>query len=291
LFLTVDEFADELMNGRRSGKYSPGETAQWLETLARRSAGHLADAEREARPPKSPEFRRLSVDTAMQKGLGLFFAWKLRAGALYELYLRSGHRQALERALEAYGNARTSWAEAAERAKGVYVADVTYGFSEESRGHWLDRLGAIDSDIESMRKKRDEPTPPTAGDPELIERAMAEVLSPMPRPENTIEHAPPGSFKCGETIGIELSAKGRVVSTQLHYRRINQAETWRGGEMTEKAGRWSAAIPAEYTDSEYSLQYYFELRGRTGTPWLHPGLEPNLMNQPYFVVRQGGKAA
>ena len=291
LFLTVDEFADELMSGKRSGKYSPGETAQWLEALARRSSAHLADAERTARPPKSPEFRRLSVDTAMQNGLGLFFAWKLRTGTLYELYLRSGHRQALERALVAYGNARAAWAEAAERAKGVYVADVTYGFSEESRGHWLDRLGAIDSDIESMQKKRDEPAPATTGDSEIVERGMAEVLSPTPRSENTIEHAPPVFFKRGETIAIELSARGRVISTRLHYRRVNQAETWRGVEMTEKSGRWSVAIPAEYTDSEYSLQYYFELRGRTGAPWLHPGLGSNLMNQPYFVVRQGGKAA
>ncbi|HXD01664.1 MAG TPA: hypothetical protein VN048_20175, partial [Verrucomicrobiae bacterium] len=291
LFLTVDEFADELMSGRRSGKYSPGETAEWLETLARRSAGHLADAERTVRPPRSPEFRRLSVDTAMQNDLGLFFAWKLRAGTLYELYLRSGHRPALERALEAYGNARTAWAEAAECAKGVYVADVTYGYSEESRGHWLDRLAAIDSDIESLRKKRDEPAPATAGDSEAVERAMAEVLSPTPRSENKIEHAPPGPFKRGETLTIELSAKGRVDALGLHYRRVNQAETWRSVEMTEKAGKWSAAIPAEYTDSEFPLQFYFELRGEAGSPRLFPGVGTSLMNQPYFVVRQGGKPA
>jgi hypothetical protein len=291
LFLTVDEFADELMNGKRSGKYSPGETAQWLETLARRSSGHLAAAERTARPPKSPEFRRLSVDTAAQTGLGLFFAWKLRAGALYELYVRSGHRRALERAVAAYESARTAWAQFAERAKGVYVADVTYGFTDESRGHWLDRLAAIDSDIASMRKKRDEPAAVTAGDSKSIDRAMAEILSPPPRSKDIVDHAPPGSFKRGETIAIELSARGRAISTQLHYRRVNQAETWRSVEMAEKAGRWSAAIPAEYTDSEYCLQYYFELRGGTGRPRLHPGLGTSLMNRPYFVVRQDGKAA
>jgi hypothetical protein len=116
-------------------------------------------------------------------------------------------------------------------------------------------------------------------------------LSQTPRSGGTIEHAPPGSFKRGETIAIELSARGRVISTQLYYRRVNQAETWRSLEMTEKVGRWTAAIPAEYTDSEYSLAYYFELRGRTGTPWLHPGLGSSLMKQPYFIVRQHGQTA
>jgi hypothetical protein len=39
------------------------------------------------------------------------------------------------------------------------------------------------------------------------------------------------------------------------------------------------------------MAYYFELRGGTGVPQLHPGLGTSLMNQPYFVVRQGGNAA
>ncbi len=291
MFLTVDEFADELMSGKRSGKYSPGEAAQWLETLARMSTRQLAVAERAARPPQSPEFRRLSVDAAIQQGLGLFFAWKLRAGALYELYVRSGHRRALERALDAYGSARTAWAQFAERAKGVYAADITYGYSYESRGHWLDRLPAIDSDIATMQEKRNEPAPATAGDSKLIERAMAEILTPPPRPEDTIDHVPSGSFKRGETVTIELAVKGRVDSAQMHYRRVNQAEMWQSVEMAEKAGRWSAAIPSLYTDSKYPLQYYFELRGGKETPQLHPGLGSNLMNQPYFVVRQGTTTA
>jgi hypothetical protein len=52
--------------------------------------------------------------------------------------------------------------------------------------------------------------------------------------------------------------------------------------------RWSdrayrAAIPADYTQSPYPLQYYFEVFEAGGAA-LYPGFSPDLSNQPYFVV-------
>jgi hypothetical protein len=284
MFLTVDEFAGELTSGKRSGKYTPGEAAQWLEDLAHLATRHLETAEKAALPAQSPEFRRLDVDVAIQYGLGLFFAWKLRAGALYELYARSGHRRALEKALDAYASARSAWAQLAGRAKGVYVPDVTYGLAPELRGNWLDRLAAIDADLADMQKKSDEPAPVPDEDPKQIERAMAEILTPEPRTEGNIDHTPPGPFKRGSAVRVELGAEG-AESARLHYRRVNQADIWRSAEMAGSMGRWSAAIPAAYTDSAFPLQYYFELRAGAGAARLHPGLGKDLLQQPYYVVR------
>src|ERR1700682_5769264 len=39
-----------------------------------------------------------------------------------------------------------------------------------------------------------------------------------------------------------------------------------------------------YTDSQYPLQYYFELRQGPESAWLYPGFADNLTGQPYFVV-------
>ena len=155
MFSTIDGFAAELLEGPRSGKYSPAEVAQWVEREAQNSSRHLAVAEKQAR--QGAEFRRLSVDVKIQNGTGMFFAGKLRAGILYALYQRSGHRPALERALAEYRQARAAWADFTERTKGVYVADVTYGLAPELRGNWVDRLGAMDADVADMQKKLDEP--------------------------------------------------------------------------------------------------------------------------------------
>ncbi|HYM12072.1 MAG TPA: hypothetical protein VEU62_15160, partial [Bryobacterales bacterium] len=89
MFSRVDDFAEELLKGERSDKYSPLDVAQWLEDFANAAAKHLAQAELQGADRSSPEFRRLAADVAIQSGLGRFFASKLRAGVLYALYERS----------------------------------------------------------------------------------------------------------------------------------------------------------------------------------------------------------
>ena len=57
--------------------------------------------------------------------------------------------------------------------------------------------------------------------------------------------------------------------------------------MRADASTRRATIPAAYADSDYPLQYYFELReGDKGQAWLYPGFNATLTNQPYFVIRQ-----
>jgi hypothetical protein len=67
---------------------------------------------------------------------------------------------------------------------------------------------------------------------------------------------------------------------------VDQAERWTSAQMTGGPGRYTAAIPAEYTQSPYALQYYFELRDPQGQAWTVPGFNETLSNQPYFVVHR-----
>ena len=78
-------------------------------------------------------------------------------------------------------------------------------------------------------------------------------------------------------------------SVTLHYRRVNQAEPWRAEPMKKESGRHAAVIPADYADSAFPLQYYFELRGGSSLDaCLYPGFDAAWSSQPYVVVRQGG---
>ena len=108
----MSDFATELIEGERSGKYSPVEVAQWLEEYANRGEKSLMQAGK----LESLEFRRLAIDVDMQVGLGRFFAAKFRSGVLYRLHEQSGDRTALEECLKTYRAARAAWAEIAERA-------------------------------------------------------------------------------------------------------------------------------------------------------------------------------
>jgi hypothetical protein len=297
-FSRIDDFAGELLQGGRSGKYSPVWVAGQLDDAAARATKMLADSKSKVRDPQSAEFRRLAADVAIQSGLGQFFAGKLRAGVLFAIYEQSGHRPALQEALMAYRGARGAWEEFAKGAKAVYRSDITFGYDQHLRGHWLDRLPAIDDDIADLEKLLAQadaaPGTPLKVDKKAAEDAVREVLAgprERPGPALTRFHLPPRSFERGKPLALEASlAKEKSVSKsaaiRLRYRRVNQAELWQVHEMEAKGGGYHAVIPADYTDSPFPLQYYFEIHPVSQTPWLYPGLFRAGHSEPYFVVRQ-----
>jgi len=267
LFSRINDFAVELLRGERSGKYSPIEVAQWLEDLAG------------VRP--SATARRIDIDVAIQAGLGQFFAAKFRAGVLYAIHERTGDRAALEQALKFYRAARAAWAGLADQAKGVYVPDITFGELSWLRGHWLDRLPAIDADIALLEKRL--PVSAVSADPK-VKPAIAEAAGRPQRPSAAIRHRVPRNFQRKQPLTLEFTGPS-LASALLHYRHVNQAERWRSAVMDRKGPAHVATIPAEYTDSPYPLQYYFELKAAPGGAWLYPGFPADLAGQPYFVVR------
>jgi hypothetical protein len=281
LFSRMSEFADELLKGERSGKYSPIEVAQWLQDLANRAAAGLSPGGQSG----TPEAQRLDVDIAIQVGLGRFFAAKFRSGVLYAIHERTGDRRALDEALKAYRAARRLWAEqVAGPAKGVYADDLATGEHASVRGQWADRLAAMDRDIAQMEQRL--PSAKPSEDPHVaaaIEVAMGKVQ----RPSGTCNHQQPPNFRPKEALPITLAAGGKLASVRLYYRHVNQAERFQSAEMQAAGNTYRASIPGAYTDSPYPLQYYFELREGPARAWLHPGFAPDLANQPYFVLRRG----
>jgi hypothetical protein len=245
LFARIDEFHDG------SAKYSAIEVAQWLEDLAA-----------QARP--------------MEAAIGRFFAAKFRAAVLFRIAGADHDRDALEAAIKTYRSARDTWAKMANDAKNLYVADVTVGEHPWLRGHWLDRLPAIDADIAAMEKLLASATA-TGKNAALI----AEALGRPQRATLPVRHRPPARFERSRPVTLTAECDAAGV---LYYRHVNQAERWKSAQL--KSG--AATIPADYTDSPYPLQYYFEFWTAMNRGFLYPDLGPDLTNQPYFVVRYKG---
>jgi hypothetical protein len=284
LFSRVEDFADELLAGDISGRYSPLEVAQWFERFSSAARRHLAEMEANAAP--GAEYRRAAADVDIQASLGFFFAGKFRAAVLWALYERTGDATAKDAALRTYRAARAAWAEMAHRAKGVYRADITYGMTPHLRGHWLDRLPAIDADIADMESHVSAARADGA-DAEKARRAIQRALAAPSRPAVPVRHAPARGFRPGEPLPVEIVWEGGAGSSaRLYYRHVNQAEYWQTAEMAAKGARHTAAIPAAYTRSRYALEYYVELRDPSGGAGLYPGFGAELSNQPYILVRQ-----
>ena len=238
--------------------------AQWLEDLA-----DNGDPPVETGGERLPEFRRLAIDVSVEVGLGRFFGAKLRSGVLYAIHERTGDRAALEEALKQYRRARDSWAEIADRTKGVYVPDVTVGELPWLRGHWLDRLPAIDDDIADMQKRLE--SAKAASEP-AARAAIAEALGRPRRASAACRHTPPAQFHPSQPLDLEIAVERKLASARLYYRHVNQAERYQTAEMQAAGNRYRAAIPGAYTDSPFPLQYYFELKEAAGQGLVASGI-------------------
>ncbi len=283
LFSSIEEFVASNLAHEPDHRYSPAEVAQWLDRLAAETDRALADMVRAVGERRSAAARRLEVDARIQSALGRFFAAKLRAGALYTLHERSGSHRALMEALKQYRAARSAWSRAASVASGVYRPDITFGKAAHLRGHWSDRLAAIDADIADM-EKRAAGAAPGGVDADALVRA---VLAPAPPPQVNIIHEPPDGFRRGAPVPLEVRVERpeSLQSVALRYRRVNQAERYQEEEMRRESGVCRATVPAAYTDSPFPLLYYFIVRTREGVTRF-PDFGPDLCGQPYYVLRQ-----
>jgi len=280
MFSSANEFADELLTGERSGKYSPIAVAAWLDDLA-------SKAEKLPSDPPGVQFRRLAEDVRIQAALGRFFAAKFRAAVLFRIHEKAGDRAALEEALKYYRSARAIWETMANRAKTVYVADITVGEHPWLRGHWANRLGAIDSDIADMAKRLD--AAKSTDDPK-VRAAIAEVAAKPAATTVACRHTAPTGYRPGLVLPLELTitSPAKPGSVRLWYRHVTQAERWVNSDMQHTGNVYRATIAADYTNTPHSLEYYFEVKESAGRAWLYPGFGPDLTNQPYFVVRGAG---
>ena len=285
LFLRINDFAAELLKGERSGKYTPIETAQWIEDYADVAAKHLQQAEAKADGKSKPEFRRMALDVSIQVGLGRFFGAKFRAGVLYGIFEQSADHTALEESLKEYRRARDYWSALANLAKNAYKSDITAGEREHLRGHWLDRLPAMDADIAFMAKKLEQ-TSGKVAQQDLVKSAVQEALGRPNRISMACQHNRPEKFTAGQALSLEIAPERTSKSVRLFYRHVNQGERYQTADMQIAGKHYKANIPVDYTNSKYAIEYYFEIREHAASAGLYPGFNKDLSNQPYFIVRQ-----
>jgi hypothetical protein len=293
-FSRVDDFAEELLTEKSSAKYSPVWVASSLESSARAAEKSLELARHQYGRAETPEFRRVATDVALQCGLGHFFGLKFRAAMLFAIYEKSGSQAALRLALATYKDARAAWVSMAQGPASAYRSDITFGPGDFQRGHWRDRVSAMDADIADM----EELVGQTSGKPlesrpdsKAVGEAIKTVLQYPEKgtqADGGIEHQPSHKFRRGETVMIEAVPKrGTGLKTvRMRFRRVNQGESWQSSDMEFGANHYHAEIPGSYSDSPYPLQYYFECTPNSGRPWSYPDLRARWQGQPYFVIRQ-----
>jgi hypothetical protein len=280
LFTTIEQHAKDLVSGTKNARYNTSEVISWLEAMVSTSTEGLAAAHTAAGSRvRSPEFRRVEEDILILNGLGSYYANLFRAALFYSIHEQTGDPAAATRSLAACRKARDAWATMSARAKTVYSSDVSYGSAPNRRGHWADRLPAIDADVTALEKRFAESTTQKSSASAAIQRAT----TPSPRPAIVAKHTASESFHPGSELALAIATPAGVPEAVLWYRHVNHGERWLSTPMHQSGATHTAAIPAAYTDSPYPLQYYFELRTAAANT-LYPAFNPTLSNQPYYAI-------
>lgn len=137
-----------------------------------------------------------------------------------------------------------------------------------------------------MKKKLEQTQSRADNQKDNVRLAIEEAMGRPKRDFTVCRHVQPKHFNPGEPLDLKLSVEKDISSVRLYYRHVNHAERYEIVEMQIAGKYFRATIPSNYTDSQYPLQYYFELKEKPGIAWLYPGFTENLTNQPYFVVRK-----
>jgi len=282
LFTTINQHAENLVNNKPDARYNTNEVINWLESLVTTSNNALAKARTAAGAKvRTRDFRCAEGDILILNGLGSFYAELFRTGLLYSVHEKTGDPEAAQQSLAAYRKARQAWANVSAHAKSIYATDVSYGGPAFRRGNWADRLPAIDSDLAALENFFASKPAKTTSAADALRR----IAVPIARPTIDAHHTPADSFSPGKDLALTLSTPSTITEAILWYRHVNHGERWRSVSMQHTADVYSAAIAAEYTNSPYPLQYYFELR-TTSAATLHPPFNPTWSDQPYYAIHK-----
>ncbi len=158
------------------------------------------------------------------------------------------------------------------------------GENPQLRGHWLDRLPAMDRDIEMIAARLNDAK--ESSSKEDAARAIKMALAHPRRQAVACRHTSPAKYTEGQPLEIQISVPKRTDWIRLHYRHVDQAEDYQTATMTGTDNIYRTVIPGAYTATNFPLEYYFELKPEGADPVLFPGFNAELTNQPYFVVRR-----
>lgn len=283
LFSTAREYAELLLEGKHSHRYTPLDVADWLDEMAQGCEEALITA-RSGRDYGRMEVQRILVDVEILAGLACHFAEKFRAACWAELLIASKATELIEPMLDHARRSVDAWRRVAAVSRDLYPDDMTYGPQSWLRGSWHTRLPEIEAellDLEALRNIGGTESVPTDN---KTRTAVDLLKSRRPTRADGTGVTAPTSFVGGQPFRVSFAGEADAAPV-LHYRHVNQAERWKSMEMAKAADGYAAEIPADYTQSDYHLQFFVSLT-RKGEAIITPGLEEDLANEPYFTALQ-----
>ena len=258
-FYGVNEYVTDALSGALCGKWSPFHVAEQLIEWSTQTRQALTDAQRAGRP--NARLTGAMLDCRILAWLGMFHAWRLRAGVHLAIFLRTGSQQRYRQAADALKRARQEWADLCEATRDVYHHDLLFGDTRFGHcGHWQDRLPAIDADVHWLDKLGEQVASraATAGDRHLPGEgpllALCDPICELPE-----------SVNAGNDATVRLQLDGTMAASVIcHAKPMLQPQPFVACPMAWDGDGWSVTLPGTIVDAAFDLILFFEIHLRNG---------------------------
>ena len=276
LIMSPIELANCIYYKKTINKYSPITMSNWFLEFAKKSKKHLTNAINKIKKKEEPKFKRLEIDLQILIGLGKFFSYKIKSSCYWELFIKTKKYNIGLASINFYQKSFSEWETISEISKNYYLTDLTYGPQSWLRGRWDDRLPAIKEDIEIMKKKFQ-----NTKFTQINNQNYTKLLQKKTNQKFLIKHKTKLTNK-GLSIIIHDFKISKNIKLYLNYREINQSKNWLRKKIEIKENSILTTISNKLLQSEYPIQYYFELVNNNYSSFC-PGFIKNLSNQPYYT--------
>jgi hypothetical protein len=151
IYSGFQEYVDNVLAGRITGKTSPEEVANQLEAIASETE-RQADAAKPLVTKGKQEFWATEMDFRILAGMARYFSHKIRMATSLSFFYKTGDANQLQLAIR-HGEAGLEiWKQLSMRADEIYSDNLNFG--PGSAGHWKDNIGFVENDLKQLNYQK-----------------------------------------------------------------------------------------------------------------------------------------
>lgn len=273
-FYRIDEYVEDIIEGRLCGKWTPLQVGNLLRELAESTRLAAADIDQ-----TSPELRYTCLDFAILSKLADYHASRIEAVTCMELFRETQEAGYLPSVLNKLEQSRIHWIELAAVADGNYADDLVFGFREKGHcGHWKDDLAVVEQDLAEVKQLTGEKGEAM---PSRVKWPGGNVHPTAPM----VHFSPPPHADDGKDFPLQLilheTEKRPVRSVRCFHRITHQALEFNVVEMRAGERCFETTIPGRAINAAWDLMLFFEFEFYDGTATRWPDWQTRT---PYFVI-------
>jgi hypothetical protein len=151
LYSGFQEFIDDELAGRTTGKSTPEQVASQLESLALETE-RLANVAKPLVTRGKQEFWATEMDFRILSGMARYFSHKIRVATRLGFFYKTGDASQLQLAIK-HGEAGLEvWKQVSGLADKIYSDNLNFG--PGSAGHWKDNIVFVENDLKQLNYQK-----------------------------------------------------------------------------------------------------------------------------------------